>query len=880
MEVITSHIQADFDAFASMIAARLLYPEAKLVFPGAQEKGLRQYLEHAAPNVTADIVKLKNLALEQITRLIIVDTRQLSRIGPFAQVIERAGVEVHIYDHHPASADDITGHEIHSRELGSNVALMVELLRQRDIPPPADLATVMALGIYEDTGCLLFPSTRPEDCTALAQLITWGADLKEVARSISRELNPEQVGLLDQMIRNVATMSIGGSDILITTCEATHYVEDFAMLVHKIGGMYAADALFACARMGERVYLVARSALPQIDASQVVAHFGGGGHPSAAAASIKGLALENVKAQLVQAIRKEARPRITARDIMTFPVKALGMQATIDEASVLLNRYHINAALVQARDGRVVGLVTRQVVSRAQGHGLGRAPVKDYMIRDIRTVHGEAPISEIRALIIDGSQRLLPVVEDDRPVGVITRTDLMLVMHAKMATIERLDQKDAPGKVVKTLLRERLPDDFCRLLHRAGELAESMGFRIFLVGGIVRDMFLRIDNLDVDLVVEGDGIRFARSFAEGIAARVAAHDKYKTAVLTLGDGRHIDVATARVEYYKAPGGFPVVEESTLKLDLYRRDFTINTMAIALNPPRFGQLIDFFGALRDIKEKKVRVLHSLSFVEDPSRILRAVRFEQRYGFSLGKQTLSLVHSAVKAGFLKGIPGRRISHEMVQLLSEEDPSPGMERLRDLGVLEAIHPDLSFSPGVRDTFARVRETVLWFSLLYTHERLSVWFLYLLALIDHLKPKKIIAIGASLGLSDNEIRRMLAAKDGVNEILKAFATKQDKVPAWVVQTIEGASLEVILFAMSKTRSREVKEKISSYVTTWRHYRPPVTGQDLIAIGFRQGRFLGDCLKSIREKGLNGEIRDFSEALAFAREFLMTGGGSAKSPG
>ncbi|HOP45141.1 MAG TPA: CBS domain-containing protein, partial [Flavobacteriales bacterium] len=429
------------------------------------------------------------------------------------------------------------------------------------------------MGIFEDTGSLLFPSTRPEDCMALADLLSWGADMKAVSHTLARELSPEQVDILDQLIKNAYIFHVGGIDVLITRSESTAYVEDFAMLVHKLRGMFEVDAMFAVGLMAERIYLVARSTVPQVNAAEVAARFGGGGHSTAAAASIRDRSLDSIESMLVNIIKKETRPRVTARDIMTFPVITLKMDATIDEAAETLNRYSINAAVVQSRDGRAVGMVTRQVVSRAQGHGLGDARVKDYMIRDIQFIRPEAPVGEIRTLIIEGGQRLLPVVESGRAMGVITRTDLMRVMHEKMARAEGVDYRATQKKNVQSLLEERMPRHIIMMLHQGGALAASMGYNIFLVGGIVRDMVMRIDNLDIDLVVEGDGIAFAKAFAPSVGGRCAVHEKYKTAVITLKDGTHIDVATARTEYYKHPGGYPIVEQSTLKLDLYRRDFT-------------------------------------------------------------------------------------------------------------------------------------------------------------------------------------------------------------------------------------------------------------------------------------------------------------------
>jgi len=868
MDIITSHIQTDFDALGSMLAAKLLYPDAVIVFPGSQEKSVRDYLVDAPPLIHEDMVKIRQLDLDTVSRMIVVDTRQASRLGKFSQLLEREDMTVILYDHHGASPDDIKGSLEYCEELGSTVALMVKILNEHGLRPPPEIATVMAMGLYEDTGSLLFPSTTPDDCLALAALMSWGADMDSVARTIYRELNAEQVDVLDQLIKNIRTLEVNGLHVIVSKASAPNYVEDFAILVHKLRAMYAADALFALGQMGDRIYLVARSAQPQLNAAQIAAFFDGGGHATAAAASLRDLNLDQAESALIRHIREETRPLLTARDLMTFPVKGVYLEESINRASELLNKYHINALIVKSADERISGIVTRQVVSRAQGHNLGEAKVRDYMIQDVRTVRPEASVGEIRSLVIDGSQRLLPVVEDHRAVGVITRTDLMRILHERMTKIEK-GSSAGPGKSIRHLLRERMPDEFYELLKKAGELAEAMGFNLFLVGGIVRDMVMRVENLDIDLVVEGDGVVFGKALAGGFGAKVSPHEKYKTAVVRLPGGQRIDVATARLEYYRMPGAFPEVEESTLKLDLYRRDFTINTMAVALNPHRFGELIDYFGAQRDIREKKIRVLHSLSFVEDPSRILRAVRFEKRRGFSLGKQTASLISSAVHAGFLRNIPGQRIFHEMRQILQEEDPVRCLERLQELKVLEAIHPDLIFDERMREEFTSVQETLLWFRLLYTHEKIRVWFLYFLVLTETMNTPTVRTLGDAFGLRGEDSEILLCSREKVREIMKKLALSPEVLPSLAVDILEEASLEEILYAMSRSRPGNFKKIFSTYITTWRNYRPPVSGHDLLAIGFSQDRKLGDCLKEIRARGLNGEIRDFSGAMDFAQAWL-----------
>jgi tRNA nucleotidyltransferase (CCA-adding enzyme) len=218
-----------------------------------------------------------------------------------------------------------------------------------------------------------------------------------------------------------------------------------------------------------------------------------------------------------------------------------------------------------------------------------------------------------------------------------------------------------------------------------------MGCGAYAVGGFVRDLFLYRADEDLDIVIEGDGIAFAREYGRISGARIHSHEKFGTAVIIYPDGFTIDVASARMEYYKFPAALPVVELSSIKLDLYRRDFTINTLAVQLNPEQFGILIDFFNAQKDIKEKAIRVLHNLSFVEDPTRVFRAIRFEQRFGFAIGRLTAGLIHNAVRMDFFRELSGRRVFNELQLILQEEKPAAAVARLNDFGLLRVVHPGL---------------------------------------------------------------------------------------------------------------------------------------------------------------------------------------------
>jgi len=236
-------------------------------------------------------------------------------------------------------------------------------------------------------------------------------------------------------------------------------------------------------------------------------------------------------------------------------------------------------------------------------------------------------------------------------------------------------------------LLEKLPSRVLNLLRDAGVCAEEMGFCAYAVGGIVRDLFLRRDNLDVDVVIEGDGIAFASGFSVGHNARLLTYEKFGTANLVFPDGLKVDVATARTETYERPAALPLVMPGSIRDDMSRRDFSINTLAVSLNPDRFGELLDLFHARNDIRKRLIRVLHEKSFIDDPTRIFRAARFEKRFGFRIDSITEELIKDAVSAGLIERLSGHRISSELRLILKEEDPLLPVRRLDELGALSVV-------------------------------------------------------------------------------------------------------------------------------------------------------------------------------------------------
>jgi len=859
VEVITTHVNADFDALASMLAAAKLYPEAMLALPGAQERNLRNfYVESVC--FMFNFVKVKQVPFERVKRLILVDTRRLDRIGPFAKLAEDPEVEIIAYDHHPDSDQDVRAHWQQVRKIGATVSLLCEHLREKNVELSDDEATILALGIYEDTGSFTFVSTTPEDYHAAAWLLGQGANLSVVSELITRELTAEEVGLLNDLIHGAEPLNISGVQVIVTEVSREGYFPELAALVHKFMEMENHDAVFALARMEGRVYLVARSRLHEVDAGVIAKALGGGGHPSAASATLRDMTLVEARAKLEMALHTHINPSISARELMTSPVISAPPQLLLRELPERFTRYDINVMpVVDGQD--ILGVITRQDVEKAVYHGLGDLAVREYMTPGVKPVAPDAPLLEVEKALLEQRFRLVPVMENGEMIGVITRTDLLNILLERPLISESIGEGEAAPQTIRhkniaNLLHERLPKPVVTILQQMGKVGDDLGEDVYLVGGSVRDLFLRSDHLDIDVVVEGDAIEFARAFAQGRDdLRLRTHKKFNTAKLLFDSGLTMDLATARLEYYMSPAALPVVEHSSVKLDLYRRDFTINTMAVRLNGRQFGLLIDFFEAMRDIKEKVIRVLHNLSFVEDPTRVFRAIRFEQRFGFRIGKLTEALIKNAIKIDAFRRLTGSRLFGELKHILEEESVTPAIERLNEFKLLRVFHPALQLTAKQLELLDQAEETLAWYRLSFIDKPLRRWLLYFLALADGLDEQQMTELCQRLGFAPKlreEITEMRAKALRCVNVLQRRAAR----PSQTFELLRPLGLEFQLLVMAKTSKDYAKKAVSQYLTTMVRVRPELDGQDLKAMGYLPGPLYKQILDTLLAARLDGQAQ------------------------
>jgi tRNA nucleotidyltransferase (CCA-adding enzyme) len=874
LTVITSHVNSDFDAMASMLAAQKLYPEALAVFPGSQEKNLRNFFIQSMVYLF-NIAELSKIDFSAVTRLVLVDTRRKNRIGDLSQVLDNPGLEIHIYDHHPKHDDDIPADKEYHMLTGATVTILSGILRERNIPITPEEATIMCLGIYEDTGSFSFPSTTEHDFKAAAYLLSKGANLNVISSMITREFNPEQIGLLNDMIQAAKRHMINGVDIVLTSVTTDDYFPDFSFLVQKMAKMENIHAIFALGLMENKVYVVARSRTDDVDVGDILDQIGGGGHPSAAAATVKGKTIAQTEQLLFEVLYAKINPRRLARHLMSSPAIMAGEDTTCKEAKALLTRYNINALLVAESSSNTVGFtgyITRQVIEKVLFHHLETIPIREYMSTEISYVHPDADVVEIQDTIIGNKQRILPVVDDGKVVGVITRTDLLntLVQQNRPANHQfpSLGDKSSNkrSRMVNNFMRERLPKQILETLVQLGQTASQLDFSAFVVGGFVRDLFLYRKNEDIDVVIEGNGIAFAKTFAQTVGARTHTHKKFGTAVIIFPDGFKIDVASARMEYYQFPASLPVVEMSSIKMDMFRRDFTINTLAIQINPGKFGRLIDFFSAQKDIKDKVLRVLHNLSFVEDPTRVFRALRFEQRFGFTIGKLTSSLIDNAVKMEFFKRLAGKRVYTELKLILKEENPAPTILRLMDFDLLEVIHPGINIENDLKHLLDTTKKVTDWHDLLFIDEPYERWAVFFMALIRHCDLQTTHEICEHLTIAPRYVKLFAENRIHAEQQLTRLEGLNRMNNADVFNLLKAFKTEIILYMMVCTGSEMAKKRISLYHTQLRNVTITVSGKDLLEMGLASGPVFSKTLQGVLEAKLNGLVKTREDEFIFIR--------------
>lgn len=879
MRIILTHEQADFDALASLLAGYLLDERALPVLPHRMNRNVRAFV--TIYGMELPFIEQRDLPSEPVEAICLVDTQSMITVKGIS-----SDTRIQVIDHHPQREDLPKNWVVTCDQTGATTTILVERIEARNGRLNVVFSTLLLLGIYEDTGALTYSRTTARDLRAAAYLMERGANLRIAADFLNHPLSVSQQNLYDQLRSGAKTKKIHGHTIIIATGDAQDMEEELSSVAHKLRDLLDPDALFVVVNTRSGVQIIARSTSEQVDVSQVAAHFGGGGHDRAAAALVRDRALDDVAVELEQILQELIYPAISVAQIMSRGPQILAPDTPVTEAAQKMQRYGYEGYPV-VKDGKILGLLTRRAVDRAMSHRLNVA-VSSVMNAGNVMISPDDSIENLQRLMVDTGWGQIPVVqpESGEIIGIVTRTDLLKTLTSPDSLTYRRNLAE--------LLEKMMPMAHLVLLKTIAQLASEQHLPIYVVGGFVRDLLLNRPSLDFDIVVEGDAISLAQSLKEKYGGRVTTHHRFGTAKwfldshLIIQDGvllnststsqelmkglpPFLDLISARTEFYTFPTALPTVETGSIKLDLHRRDFTINTLALRLDGYHYGDLHDYWGGYNDLRLGLVRVLHSLSFVDDPTRMLRAVRFEKRFGFRIEERTLELLREALS--LLARVSGDRIRHELDHILDEENLIDIFTRLRELDLIHAIHPDLHWDDWLRQRFSQIPlqpPGVEWgydekFLLPGSWESRKRLLAYILWLI-RLPPDRIYRVAERLKISQSHVEEILAAEHLYHD-LPALAPLP---PSAIVDRLEDVPLVSVYAACLAASEVEPCELLSTYLTRWRHVTPSINGEDLKKRGLPPGPVYKKILGTLRGAWLDGLITSVDQEMALLEKLLQ----------
>jgi tRNA nucleotidyltransferase (CCA-adding enzyme) len=818
-------------------------------------------------------IEPRDLPKTKIDRVTLVDTQSMVTIKGMTNT-----TNVNIIDHHSPRPDLPKDWKIHSEDLGASVTILTEALQERAVRLSVTQATLLLLGIYEDTGKLTYARTTPRDIRAAAYLLEQGASLQIMQDFLNHPLSRQQQDIYDRLRADMTTFTIHGNTIMIGCADARGSDEELSTIAHRLRDLLDPDVLFLVIDIPSGTQLISRATTDQVDLGEVAGRFGGGGHPRAAAALVRDKRAMEVYADLVDVLPDVIHPVVTVGELMSRRPHLLTPDTPVKEVATLMQRYGYEGYPV-VDDGKLIGLLNRRAVDRAISHKLN-LKAKDVMEAGEATISPDESLEALQQLMTETGWGQIPVVEDGEIIGIVTRTDLIKTLTPKRIPAGHQNLADR--------LENSLPPARLALLKAVAELAQGQQMALYTVGGFVRDLLLDRPSVDFDLVVEGDAIVLCKAVTEKYGGRMTTHQRFGTAKWQLGKIRQhlaetlqaeydvrvdvedfpetLDLVSARREFYTHPTALPTVERGSIKLDLHRRDFTINTLALRLDGRHYGDLYDYWGGLADLQAGLVRVLHSLSFVDDPTRILRAVRFEQRFDYHIGKRTLQLIENALT--LLDRVSGDRLRHELNIILQEPKVMAMFSRLAELGVLQEIDPHI---PWDEHTAKRIELALKnappaeWnVRVIRDGYPLSTVLAYILWWI--VMPEVQATAAAKRLRLPGWLRDTLLSTIHLWSVREKLADYTPSEAANHFENVPGLALYAVYLVLDNTQARS---KIEQYFLEWQHIKPHTTGHHLRELDIPPGPHYGNILSTLRAAWLDGKISTREEEENLLQELV-----------
>ena len=845
MKIILSHDHADFDAVASMLAAWKLNPDATPILPPQQHNSVQEFLtlyRNGLPFVRWDDFKEG----ASVTHITLTDTQDIPSLRKLPK-----NLPTYIVEHHPQEREMGENETWAGEKVGAATTILVEQIKEKEITLSTLEATLLALGIYADTGMMTYGGTTPRDMRAAAWLLEQGAVLDTVQRFLSAPLNSEQQALFQTLLHHTDDREINGYDITLCTAKVDERIDGISTVTGRLRDVVDADALIVLVQMPDNVQLVARSKVDAVHVGEIARLFEGGGHPRASAAAIDDVTVDAISTQIWDYLRDNIQPAVRVEHLMSFGVQTVEADEIISDLVPRLRRIGHEGYPV-TDNGQIVGLLTLRDADKALEHGLHKSTVRDVMLAGNITLNPEDPIALLEEKMVDSGWGQIPIVNyRDDLIGIVTRTDLIKHWGNTHPT-----QTNDQAKISADDIQDVLGKNVLALIEKMGKLAQEADMTMYMVGGVVRDILLQRPNDDIDFVLEGNAISFATDLQTQFGGKIHTHEPFGTATWFIDETvaealnlpydnlpDHLDFTTARSELYEHPTALPTVYRSGIKLDLRRRDFTINALAVQLSPKSHQwRILDFYGGLADLDNQQIRVLHSLSFVDDPTRILRAIRFATRLDFTIESRTHELIKGALL--MMGRITGERIRKELNLMLQEDDALKSLNYLQSYQIPQHIHTDFV----LKDETIRVFEDYV--------ADYPQWEIDVEKLVWHIlfAPLQQVEKICERLLFNQQTCRAIVQTSQLIEQKKELKTGK---PSQIVKLLTDATNETLIALWLWCDDAHIRQNIEKYHDIWQEITPTIDGNILKQHGLKPSPHYRTILATIRDAWLDGEVNN-----------------------
>lgn len=913
MKIITTHQNPTFDSIAGVFAASLLNRDALIVLPKKLERVQKNFLSlHFKPG---DFIYEDGLDCSKVSEATLICVKSPHRLGVLSKILDNPNILIAVFDKSTAIKCEIQADSLIQQECGSVTALICRRIFEAGVEISPLYATLFALGIHEITGSLLYPNTAEIDITCLAELFQRGSSLKTINFFLKEDgLSNIQKSVLDDLIKAKEVININGVDINFYFAENHKFIYKFDSIIQRIVDSDKFNIAVFIARMGASVHILARSNIEGINLGEIFATSGGGGPKYAAYLTLSDSNIKNAREKIIALLKKNMKPAVMARDIMRPGVLFLDPGVTISEAEKIMFRYAYSAAPVTDKK-KPAGFIRKIDIDRAAHHGLSHAPISGFLCREIIYSSPNEPFDTVVEKIARSETKAVLVGNENKIIGIITSADILnhtftksknlkggydkTLVSAKIPRGVKIERRaDLKEQQPKLRLENYFSKPVFKLLKKISKKAAELKVSAYIAGGIVRDIILKKPNSDIDIVIQGcSAINFADSLAEEPGYVTNRHERFKTAVVEIPGLPKIDFATARSEFYESPAALPDVFQGNLYQDLLRRDFTINAMAISLDCDNFGKIIDYYGGLDDIKKKQIKILHNLSFIEDPTRIFRALRFKTRLKFKIEKHTENCIKEALKFDISKKIEPIRIFNELDHIFNEAAVYETVCQLNKYGLFDFISGDIVFTDIIKNMVKNASKYLEKMDELFAGKpRPDKTAIFLSILLLNEPPNKTSALMAKMNAS-RKIRDIISETD---EFLLITRTEFDKLIANrehlkskaalhrrkrgekvksdhqkqpvisdlnIFRLFKNRSSEFLIIFLSAVNNKQAFDSVIRYIFKLSDIKTSIDGKILKNMGVKPGPVFRVIMDKITEKKAAGLLGNHTDEIKYARE-------------